>query len=256
VARAAPQLEALTADAGEPAPPGYGVADAGKPAPLDLGCDAANLSHNLAGQRLGRKGRDTRDRIIAAAVELIYSSPVDCLTLSAVARKANLGMTSLYNYFGDLPGLVLAVLEPVMATAEDGYLGILRRRWGDAELGERCYDFVSAYHDFWARHTRLLHLRNSLSDGGDQRIADHRIRTTQPIIRRICEQMGGNPRVRRSPEFAMATVLMIGMERSITIATDRELPILLAQDIQHEVGHFLGPCARLLEMAIRDMRAG
>lgn len=243
MAKTAPQLEAARADAG-------------KPAPLGLRSDADNLSHNLAGQKLGRKGRDTRDRIIAAAVELIYCSPVDSLTLSAVARQANLGMTSLYNYFGDLPELLLAVLEPVMASAEDGYLGILRNRWSDAELGERCYEFVAAYHDFWARHTRLLHLRNSLSDGADERIADQRINATQPIIRRICEQMDGDPRARRSPAFAMATVLMIGMERSITIATDRELPILIAQDIQHEADHFLRPCARLMEMAIRDMRAG
>lgn len=231
-----------------------GGTDAGRPAPPALRSDAESLSHNLAGQRLGRKGRDTRDRIIAAAVELIYCSPVDPLTLSAVARRANLGMTSLYNYFGDLPELLLAVLEPVMATAADGYRGMLRVRWGDAELGERCYEFVAAYHDFWARHTRLLHLRNSLSDGGDERMADQRINTTQPIIRGICVQMDGDPRARRSPEFAMATVLMIGMERSITIATDRELPILIAQDIQHEADHFLRPCARLMEMAIRDMR--
>jgi AcrR family transcriptional regulator len=231
-----------------------GGTDAGRPAPPALRSDADSLSHNLAGQRLGRKGRDTRDRIIAAAVELIYCSPAEPLTLSAVARQANLGMTSLYNYFGDLPELLLAVLEPVMATAEDSYQGMLRTRWGDAELGERCYEFVAAYHDFWARHTRLLHLRNSLSDGGDERMADLRIHSTQPIIRGICEQMDGDPRARRSSEFAMATVLMIGMERSITIATDRDLPSLIAQDIQHEADHFLRPCARLMEMAIRDMR--
>jgi hypothetical protein len=42
----------------------------------------------------------------------------------------------------------------------------------------------------------------------------------------------------------------------MTIATDRELPALMAQDIQHDPDHFLRPCARLMEMAIRDMRAG
>lgn len=222
----------------------------------DAPLDVVSLSHNLAGQRLGRKGRDTRERIIAAAVELIYCSPVDPLTLSAIARQAGLGMSSLYNYFGDLPGVLLAVLEPVMAEAEDSYLARLRTRWENVEVGERCYEFVAAYRDFWVRHTRLLHLRNSLSDNGDERMADLRIAATQPIIRRIVEQMDGDPRARRSTKFAMATVLMIGVERSMTIATDRELPALMAQDIQHDPDHFLRPCARLMEMAIRDMRAG
>lgn len=219
----------------------------------DLGGEG--VSHNLAGQRLGRKGRDTRERIIAAAVELIYCAPVEPLTLSAVARQAALGLTSLYNYFADMSELLGAVLEPVMASAEEGYYGLVRTRWSDADLGDRCYEFLVAYHAFWARHTRLLHLRNRLAEDGDQRMADLRISGTQPIIRRITEQMGGDPRARRSPEYAMATVLMIGIERSVTIATDRELPILIAQDIQHDPDHFLRPSARLMELAIRDARA-
>lgn len=229
---------------------------ASQPADQPGGAPSAGLSHNLAGQRLGRKGRDTRERIIAAAAELIYGAQAEPLTLSAVARQAGLGLTSLYNYFSDLPELLVAVLEPVMASAEEGYYALIRSRWPDEELTERCQQFVAAYHDFWARHTRLLHLRNTLSDDGDQRMADLRIAATQPIIRRLTEQMDGDPQVRRSSEFALATVLMIGIERAVTIATDRELPILIAQDIQHDPGHFLRPSARLMELAIRDMRAG
>src|SRR3546814_7301779 len=87
----------------------------------------ALVSHNLNGQKLGRKGRITRERILAAAIELI-DSPEEAVTLSAVARRASLGMTSLYNYFTDLTELLLAVLEPVMATAEKSYLALLRDR--------------------------------------------------------------------------------------------------------------------------------
>lgn len=240
--KAAPQLE--TGEGSGAAPlPALAIADA--------------ASHNLAGQKLGRKGRDTRDRIIAAAVELIYCSPPETqISLSAVARQASLGMTSLYNYFSDLPELLLALLEGVMVTAEESYLALMRTRWPNEELVERCYQFVSGYHGFWTRHTRILHLRNSLSDDGDQRMIDQRVGATQPIIRRIVEQMDGDPRAPRSPEFAMATVLMIGIERSVTISTDRELPMLIAEDIQHDSNHFLRPCARLMEMAIWDMRRG
>lgn len=225
--------------------------------PLLPRAGAGGLSHNLAGQKLGRKGRDTRDRIVAAAFELLYSSPPDTqISLSAVARQANLGMTSLYNYFSDLPEVLLALLDGAMKTGEESYLGLMRIRWPNEELVERCYQFVAGYHDFWARHTRLLHLRNSLSDNGDQRMIAQRVAATQPIIRQIVKQMDGDPRAPRSPEFAMATVLMIGIERSVTIATDRELPVLIARDIQHDCGHFLRPCARLMEMAIWDMRRG
>ena len=50
-----------------------------------------NLSHNLNGQRLGRKGRDTRERIIAAAQEIL-TEPIEdgLITLSEVARRASI----------------------------------------------------------------------------------------------------------------------------------------------------------------------
>lgn len=60
------------------------------------------LSHNQLGQRIGRKGRDTRGRIIAAAERLLADRAGPPITLSAVAREASLGMTSLYSYFKDL----------------------------------------------------------------------------------------------------------------------------------------------------------
>ncbi|MCJ2177529.1 TetR/AcrR family transcriptional regulator [Novosphingobium album (ex Hu et al. 2023)] len=214
----------------------------------------ASVSHNLNGQKLGRKGRVTRERILAAAIELI-DSPGEPVTLSSVARRASLGMTSLYNYFTDLTELLLAVLEPVMATAEAAYLHLLRERWPDDELFDCCYRFVRAYHDFWLLHSRLLHMRNALSDQRDARMLAHRIDSTRPIISLLVNQMG-----RETPsdgaDTSMATMVMIGVERSITVATD--------QDLRREVGmgphisedRFLVPGARLMELAIRDGRSG
>ena len=220
-----------------------------------LPADEGDLSHNLQGQRLGRKGRDTRERILLATTRLLYCDRRDVpISMSAVAREASLGMTSLYNYFKDLPELLGAVLEGVMASAEEAYLAPLRRHWHDGELAERCYEFVRGYQDFWEKHSHLLHLRNALSDKADPVMTRHRIKATQPIIGLIVEQMGGDPLAPRSRTFATATVLMIGIERSVTISTDNDLPVAMAMDIQHDIDHFLRPCARLMEMAIRDMR--
>jgi len=221
------------------------------PVPLDDG----DVSHNLQGQRLGRKGRDTRDRILLATTRLLYCERRETpISMSAVAREASLGMTSLYNYFKDLSELLGALLEGVMASAEDAYLAPLRRRWDDGELATRCYEFVRGYQTFWETHSYLLHLRNAMSDKSDPVMTRHRIKSTQPIIGLIVEQMDGDPLAPRSRAFAMATVLMIGIERSVTISTDNDLPVKMAQNIKHDDDHFLRPCARLMEMAIRDMR--
>lgn len=212
------------------------------------------LSHNLNGQRLGRKGRDTRDRILAATNELLAGAPDVEISLSAVARQASLGMTSLYNYFNDLTELLLAVLEPVMGTAEDAYVSLLRKRWDDAELGERATEFVSAYHGFWVRHSRLLHLRNSMADGQNERMVLHRVRSAQPVMRLLVEQMDGDLMRPEMPVFSMATALMTGLERVVTVTTDTALQNILNTRFSSSHVHLLTAEARLLELGIRDYR--
>ena len=215
----------------------------------------APVSHNLNGQKLGRKGRLTRERILAVTAELLAESD-EPISLSAVARRASLGMTSLYNYFADLTELLIAVLEPVMMTARDGYAALLRERWSDAEVGERCLTFVQTYYTFWQQHSRLLHLRNSMADGGDRRMLVHRVLSTQPLIGWLAEQMDGNAAETASATYAMATVVMTGIERTVTVVTDNQFTHLFGDEvaIRNHPDHYLGPEARLMELAIRDMR--
>ena len=219
------------------------------------GPPTAAVSHNLAGQRLGRKGRDTRDRIMAAAHEILAEQPGTTLTLSEVARRASLRMGSLYLYFADLTELVLAMLEPVMATAEEAYVGLLRTRWSDNELGAKAHDFVCAYHQFWVQHSNLLHLRNSMSDRSDERMMIHRIRAAQPVMRLMVEQMDGDLANPESPAFSMATALMTGLERVATVTTDANLPAITREPVWERRGTLLQAEGRLLELGIRDYRS-
>ncbi|WP_232492036.1 TetR/AcrR family transcriptional regulator [Novosphingobium kaempferiae] len=210
------------------------------------------VSHNLNGQRLGRKGRVTRERILAAAIDLIETSE-ETVTLARVAKRASLGMTSVYNYFTDMTELLLAVLDPVMATAEDDYLCTVRERWSDADLYEHCYRFVRAYHGFWSRHSRLLHMRNALADQQDARMMAHRIRSSRPIIALLVQQMS-DEEVGLGPHTSMATMVMIGIERSVTLVTDRELRKLVGMWPELSEDRYLVPGARLMEFAISDAR--
>lgn len=212
------------------------------------------VSHNLNGQKLGRKGRVTRERILAATSELL-SRPDDVpISLSAVARQASLGMTSLYNYFADLTELLIALLEPVMESAE-AYLSVVREPWPDDELEAHSLAFVRAMLGYWEKNWRLLHMRNRMVDQRDERMTRLFIQATRPVIQLLVKQMGGDPAEFRGRDYATASVVMIGIEKAVDVATDRQLPRLLAEDTQHDRDHFLVPGARMIELAIRDRRA-
>ena len=214
---------------------------------------AIDVSHNLNGQRLGRKGRDTRARIIAVAQEIIADSPEAMITLSEVARRANLRMASLYVYFADLTELILALLEPVMETAEQDYVRIVREPWSDEELGSKAREFVDAFYGFWVRHSRLLHLRYHLSERNDRRLMEHRVRSAQPVMRLLVAQMGGDPAGPASRLSGMATVLMTGLERMVTVSTDDWVP-KVGEGTANPHHVLLEAEARLIELGIRDYR--
>lgn len=212
----------------------------------------ASISHNLNGQKLGRKGRVTRERIVAAAMELVGASD-EPITLGSVARRAGLGLTSLYNYFSDLTELLLALLESIIATAENEYLAVLRNRWPDEGLYENCYAFVHSYHSFWTRHSRLLHMRNALADQHEARMMKQRIESSRPIIRSLVLQMDADPTL-GTRATSMATMLMMGIERSVTLVTDGELRALVGMAPDGDEERYVVPGARLMEIAIRDAR--
>lgn len=213
-----------------------------------------DLSHNLNGQRLGRKGRDTRDRILAVAKEIIEDSDEAHITISEVARRANLRMASLYVYFADLTELGLALLEPVMAEAEHSYLELLRTPWADAELALRCKQFVQGFYGFWFRNSGVLHLRNTMADRKDARMIDHRINAARPVITLLIDQMRHDPAERRSPVVGMATVLYMGFERAVNIATDRHFGDAMGERFAPDIEHYMQAEARLFELAIADYR--
>ncbi|GAC1420950.1 MAG: hypothetical protein NVSMB69_20380 [Novosphingobium sp.] len=216
---------------------------------------AESAERNQVGQKLGRKGLLTRERILAATRELLSAEPPQPLTLSAVARAVGLGMTSLYVYFKDLTELVLAVLDPVMASSEDAYVGLVRQRWDDDTLGEHTLAFVEAFHGFWREHSRLLHLRNALADARDHRMSEHRIQMARGIINLLGRQMDAPASRDTGTEYDLASVLYTGLERVVTIATDAELQATFPPTIRPRFrGATLEQQARVLALAIADER--
>jgi len=229
-------------------------------AQLRLIAESAAASHdsagekNLNGQKLGRKGKVTRARILAAAAELLSGEDDSPVSLSAVARRAGLGMTSLYLYFSDLTELILALLEPLMAEEYDNLERLCGKRWPDEELEQHARSFLEHWFDFWTSHAKLLHLRNVMSDAGDERMIRHRLGTGRPFVHLFVRQMDGDPECQDSHASQMATQLMTGMERAFTMATNTHLPRIV-NGFSFEREHYLWPAARLMVMAIRDIRA-
>jgi len=231
----------------------------GSPAvrPLDFAiaqaCEA--VTHNLNGQRFGRKGRETRERIIHAAIQLLEERRTEPFSLSAVAREASLGMSSLYNYFNDAHELMIAVLEPVMATAADSYMQVIRNYWPDEDVHQKCMEFWLKYLDFWHEHAPVLHLRNQMSDAGDERMLRHRFEAVYPLIESLQMQLGLNDLLKPDEQIrSIGAVLITGLERTVTVRTMPNYLAMVAHGRASREYDLGGASAHLIALAIRDSR--
>jgi AcrR family transcriptional regulator len=81
----------------------------------------------LPPQTLTRKGQATRDRIVAAAAELMFERGVATVSTEDVQRVANVSPSQLYHYFGDRRSLIRAVIAHLTQAVLDVQVPLLDR---------------------------------------------------------------------------------------------------------------------------------
>lgn len=218
----------------------------------------AEITHNLVGQRLGRKGQETRDRIIAAMTRLLAIQDDTPITLSAVAREASLGISTLYIYFPDMGELVLAVLRRTLAEGEPGSTEYLHEFWPDAHLSDSVLRFTQTFFAFWEQHARLLKMRNSFADSRDLRFVRQRQQMSSPVRAMLTRQMCVQPGECDPIYEDCATVVLTGLERVATIVINPDFATLAGFESEEERKHYVERLAlaeaRLIEALLRDMR--
>src|SRR6516164_2809768 len=68
--------------------------------------DSATMASNPAGQRLGK-----RERLIEAAVRLVYEQGIERTTLADIAQAADVPAGNVYYYFKTKDEVIAAVIE-------------------------------------------------------------------------------------------------------------------------------------------------
>ncbi len=220
-------------------------------------CDSEKVSHNLAGQRLGRKGMETRERILAAVGRLLEDPLRPPVTLTSVAREAAVRLPNLYLYFPDFGALLSAALDRVMESADEAFVNLLRAPWPDDRLEECCLAFCRAHYRFWRRNARILHMRNTFSETTPQ-IFEERNRSARGMLELLELQMGGGGSKPGTSALHMATVVLTGLERVATVVTTPYFRVVAADEDgaseEESADRLIRAEARLVEMAIRDQR--
>ena len=175
----------------------------------------ALIKVNKQGQALGRKGGETRRRLLDATLALIATEDSHKLSASRIARSAGLASQSFYLYFKDIDEVLLILAEEASADFTEVTRAI------DAAPADESPEvlsrqLVAAMGDFWAKHRAILNVRNYLADCGNPEFLKLRYRTTIPLVRSLAERLHQARPALLTAEDALgqAVIIFQSMERT------------------------------------------
>lgn len=167
-------------------------------------------ARNLLGQKMGRKGRETRQKIMDAALELLKTSSYKDLSVSEIASEADLSNATFYVYFKDVEEVLYACVQA--AALDLGELHeILDADWEPGRVQDYVKRFVEVYNELWEKYRIELRVRNLEADQGNLRFLNLRIETTKDILQKLGKKISYmNPDLQNPHQIAMAIHAAMG----------------------------------------------
>jgi AcrR family transcriptional regulator len=125
----------------------------------------------------GRRGRATRDRLLACTQQLLEHESYRDLKVVDIAREAGTSPATFYQYFPDVTTAILGLAEEM---AEEGSEVLTRLvvdgPWEGADGYATSRRITEAFIRFWDAHWPLMRVMELTSAEGDERFRSIRVR--------------------------------------------------------------------------------
>ncbi len=159
---------------------------------------------------MGRKGRETRQRIMDVTLEMLKNRSYKDLTVSDVAFEADVSSSTFYVYFEDIEDVLFACVEAA-ALNLDPLFEVLEGEWNDDNLEQNIRKFVDIYNELWEKYRIELRVRNLEADQGNLRFLNLRIATTRGILQALGKKIAQiNPSLGNPQQIAIAIHAAMG----------------------------------------------
>ncbi|HUD93994.1 TetR/AcrR family transcriptional regulator [Sphingobium sp.] len=169
---------------------------------------------NKQGQALGRKGEESRRKLMDAVLSLLATEPVHKLSASRIARAASMASQSFYLYFKDIDE-ILCVLAEEAAADVDELVALLRSASQSTAPETLSRNLIDAHAAYWDRHRSILSARNYIADSGNRTFLRLRQEATMPVVYAMADriQAAQPDRLTRAASVSRAVVIYLAMER-------------------------------------------
>jgi len=169
---------------------------------------------NKVGTELGRKGIETRARLLSATKILLQDTSPFHLTAAAIAKQAKTASATLYVYFSDVQDILYALADETRDAFSRLAQDFADRFREPTAFEQDALDFITAFNAIYKEHRHVLQYRSLEADRGNQRFLDIQTTNAVPLLELLASAIKhAKPETRGRDAFADAVVLYCAMER-------------------------------------------
>ena len=179
----------------------------------------------LDGRAIGKRGAQTRRRLLDATAKLLEDHGLRDLRVVDIARAVGSSPATFYQYCHDVEDAVLALAAEVgedLAPIGDA----LARSWQNDDGLDATRVLVARFIDYWDTHRAVLRTRNLTAQEGDPRFREIRNRSLEPlregIATKIVDAQDAGRVGRELSPVAAASALCAMIERMAAFHGDLE----------------------------------
>jgi AcrR family transcriptional regulator len=138
----------------------------------------------LDGRPLGKRGAQTRRRLLGATATLLETHGIRDLRVVDIAREVGTSPATFYQYFGDVEAAVLALAAEV-GDEVTPLARLLDEPWDGDDGLVAARSLVDGFIGYWDRHRAVLRSRNLAAQEGDARFREVRNATLTEFTTRF-----------------------------------------------------------------------
>ncbi|HEX4789837.1 MAG TPA: TetR family transcriptional regulator [Actinospica sp.] len=133
------------------------------------------------GRIAGRRGQETRARLLECLAELLAARSYRDVTVIDVARDAGTSPATFYQYFPDIEAAILELAAEVVKEAAELKELAAERSWAGRAGTVSAAELVNGLMDFWQQHDSILRVVDLAAAEGDKRFARHRMKVLDAV---------------------------------------------------------------------------
>lgn len=139
---------------------------------------AADESPRAADGRVpGRRGRATRQNLLACTATMLRTTSYRDLKVVDIARGAGTSPATFYQYFPDVESAILVLADEMVASGVERFADlVIANPWKGKAGYEGAEALAGAMLAFWDEHLPVLRVVDLATEEGDGRFANVRIR--------------------------------------------------------------------------------